>query len=176
MSDVMGSGDASPAGSQIDAGGRAPGLTFSDARDLYQDIILRHSRTPTHMRKLHPFDASASGDNPMCGDRCEVRLRFGENGSLHQVAFDGRGCAISMASADLMAETVQGRSPASARRLAADFTKLVRSGATDSTDPAIETLRPLSGVAEYPSRVKCATLPWAALIAALDGVRETSSE
>ncbi len=171
MSQGMGSGDLSPAGP-----GQSPGLPFIEARDLYQDIILRHSRAPTHMRKLDPFDASASGDNPMCGDRCEVRVRFGENGSLDQVAFEGRGCAISLASADLMAEAVQGRTPEDVRTLTEAFTGMVRSGGTDSTDAAIETLRPLSGVSEYLSRIKCATLPWAALIAALDGVGETTSE
>jgi nitrogen fixation NifU-like protein len=150
--------------------------SFTDVRDLYHDVILRHSRAPSHMRKLEPFDASASGDNPMCGDRCEVRVRFGNNGSLDQVAFEARGCAISLASADMMAEAVQGRTPASARELTTAFTQLVRSGVTDNDDAAIATLRPLSGVSEYPSRVKCATLPWAALIAALDGLGETSSE
>jgi nitrogen fixation NifU-like protein len=150
--------------------------TFPDVRDLYQDIILRHSHAPLHMRKLEPFDAAAKGDNPMCGDRCEVRVRFGQDGSLDQVAFEARGCAISLASADLMAEAVQGTTPDTARNLAGQFTQLVRTGDTDSTDAALETLRPLAGVSEYPSRVKCATLPWAALIAALDGAGETSSE
>jgi nitrogen fixation NifU-like protein len=161
------------------AGDKSPDPDFAaqlDVGDLYQDIILTHSRAPTHMRRLETFDAAAKGDNPMCGDRCEVRIAFGENGSLDQVAFEARGCAISLASADLMAAAMQNRQPQEARRLAAEFTKLVRHGQTESTDPAINTLRPLSGVAEYPSRVKCATLPWAALIAALDGVGETSSE
>ena len=75
-----------------------------------------------------------------------------------------------------MAEAVQGTTPDTARNLVGQFTQLVRTGDTDSTDAALETLRPLAGVSEYPSRVKCATLPWAALIAALDGAGETSSE
>lgn len=149
---------------------------FDDLRDLYQDIILRHSREPANRRMLEPFDAASEGDNPLCGDRCEVRLRFAPDGALGDVAFDGRGCAISMASADLMADAVRGRSRESARQLAEEFRRLARTGTSASTDPAIETLRPLSGVSEYPSRVKCATLPWAALVAALDGVREASSE
>ena len=149
---------------------------FSDVRDLYQDIILRHSRAPAHMRRLDPFDAAAQGDNPMCGDRCEVRLRFGAGGDLADVAFECRGCAISLASADLMAATLRGRSPDEARALAQDFAYLVRHGATESSDPAMETLRPLAGVSDYPSRIKCATLPWAALIAALNGATEATSE
>jgi nitrogen fixation NifU-like protein len=149
---------------------------FDDVRDLYQDVILRHGRNPVHMRRLDPYDARAAGDNPMCGDQCEVRIRFNETGALHEIAFEARGCAISMASADLMAEAIRGRTPESARALAEDFKTLVRTGQTGSTDTAIDSLRPLSGVAEYPSRIKCATLPWAALVAALDGVQEATSE
>ena len=149
---------------------------FDDVRDLYQDIILRHGRNPVNMRRLDPYDAASSGDNPMCGDRCEVRVRFAPDGTLDEVAFEARGCAISMASADLMAEAVSGRAQGAARALAADFAVLARTGQTGSDDPAIEALKPLSGVAEYPSRIKCATLPWAALIAALDGVKEATSE
>jgi nitrogen fixation NifU-like protein len=145
-------------------------------RDLYQDTILRHARTPLHREALSPFDAEAAGDNPMCGDRCTVRVRFGDAGGLARVAFEGRGCAISMASADLMAEVVEGLDTAAARALAADFRVLAKTGDVDRHDAAIAALRPLSGVAEYPSRVKCATLPWAALIAALDGAKEASSE
>ncbi len=149
---------------------------FDDVRDLYQDIILRHSKQPRHMHRLEPFDAAARGDNPMCGDRCEVRVRLGEDGALETVAFEARGCAISMASADLMAEVATGRSQAAARALATSFRELVKTGESGSDDPAIETLKPLSGVAEYPSRIKCATLPWAALLAALDGAVEATSE
>ena len=149
---------------------------FDDVRDLYQDVILRHGRNPVNMRRLDPYDAKSSGDNPMCGDRCEVRVAFAADGALRDVAFEARGCAISMASADLMADAVRGRTPQSARTLAASFAQLARTGETADHDPAIETLRPLSGVSEYPSRVKCATLPWAALVAALDGVQEASSE
>jgi len=149
---------------------------FDDVRDLYQDIILRHSRNPTHMRRLEPFDAAAQGDNPMCGDRCEVRIRFAPDGALGALGYEARGCAISMASADLMVGAAQGRTQVETRALAEDFFALVRTGATDSTDAALEQLKPLSGVAEYPSRIKCATLPWAALLAAMDGAREATSE
>jgi nitrogen fixation NifU-like protein len=149
---------------------------FDDVRDLYQDIILRHSRQPLHMRRLENFDAKALGDNPMCGDRCEVRLRLEPDGSIADIAYEARGCAISLASADLMAEATVGRTQAQVRALAEDFFGLVRTGATESGDPALEQLRPLSGVAEYPSRIKCATLPWAAALAALDGAGEATSE
>jgi nitrogen fixation NifU-like protein len=149
---------------------------FEDVKDLYQDIILRHGRNPVHMRKLDPYDAASKGDNPMCGDRIEVRLRLAPNGDLQDIAFEARGCAISMASADLMAEALTNRTQHEARQLAADFATLAKTGHTDSRDPAIETLKPLAGVSDYPSRVKCAVLPWAALTAALDGVKESTSE
>jgi nitrogen fixation NifU-like protein len=151
-------------------------MVSEDVRTLYQDVILRHARNPEHRRALDPFDTQAAGDNPMCGDRCTVRVRFGEPHTLAEVAFEGRGCAISMASADLMAGVVQGRSIDDVRDMAAAFTTLAKTGTTTAGDDAMEQLRPLSGVAEYPSRVKCATLPWAALIAALDGAKEATSE
>jgi nitrogen fixation NifU-like protein len=151
-------------------------MNFDNVRDLYQDVILRHSKAPRHMHRLEPFDAAAFGDNPMCGDRCEVRVRYGKDGSLDQVAFEGRGCAISLASADLMAEATAGRAVRDVRALAEDFFEMVRSGDAGTSEGAMAALKPLSGVAEYPSRIKCATLPWAALLAALSGETEASSE
>ena len=145
---------------------------FQDVRSLYQDVILERGRNPRHMHRLDPFDARASGDNPMCGDQVEVRLTFAPDNTVAELAFEGRGCAISLASADLMAEVVRGRSEAELRRLAAAFGTLAKTGDAPSTDAALDMLRPLSGVSEYPSRVKCATLPWAALISALDSGQE----
>ncbi len=154
--------------------------SLDDLRDLYQDVILDHGRHPRHGHRLAAFDASAKGDNPMCGDRVEVFVRRAPDGAIAETGFEARGCAISIASADLMAETVAGKRPEDARALFAAFRDLVRTGtcpACDATlaDP-LERLAPLAGVHEYPSRVKCATLPWHALIAALDGAQEASSE
>lgn len=148
---------------------------FDDVRDLYQTIILERGRNPHHMHRLEPFDACASGDNPMCGDQVEVRVAFGPDSTVAEAAFEARGCAISMASADLMADVIRGRDDAAIRALAADFEELARTGDTASSDAAMEVLRPLSGVSEYRSRVKCATLPWSALIAALDRRRGDAS-
>ena len=150
--------------------------SFDDVRDLYQNIILDRGRNPHHMHRMEPFDACAAGENPMCGDQVEVRVRFGPGSVVSEAAFEARGCAISMASADLMAEVVRGRDADAIRSLAADFGALARNGASASADPAMATLQPLSGVSEYRSRVKCATLPWSALIAALDGAKETSHD
>jgi nitrogen fixation NifU-like protein len=149
---------------------------FDDLRDLYQDVILDHGRRPRHGTRLAAFDASAKGDNPMCGDRVQVFVRHDDAGRIAAAGFEARGCAISIASADLMAEVVAGLSDTQAQALAARFRELARTGEAAGEDTAIERLRPLAGVHEFPSRVKCATLPWHALLAALDGREEASSE
>ena len=151
-----------------------------DLADLYQEVILEHSRRPRHGHRLECFDATARGDNPMCGDRIRLYLRHAPDGSIAEAGFEARGCAISVASADLMAEVLRGRSEAEARQIFAAFRELARTGRTPETAgpeaEALETLQALAGVHAYPSRVKCATLPWHALIAALDGGKEASSE
>jgi nitrogen fixation NifU-like protein len=153
---------------------------FDDLRDLYQEVILDHGRRPRHAHRPENFDATAKGDNPMCGDRIQVWLRRAPDGAIAEVGFDARGCAISVASADLMAETVQGKRPEDARALFAAFREMARTGTCPDCDGALaeplERLQPLSGVHEYPSRVKCATLPWHALVAALSGEKDASSE
>ncbi len=154
--------------------------TFDDLRDLYQEVILDHGRHPRYAHRLESFDATAKGDNPMCGDRIEVWVKLAPDGSIADTGFDARGCAISVASADLMAETVRGRSPGDTRALFEAFREMARTGACPACDAALaeplERLQPLAGVHEYPSRVKCATLAWHALIAALAGSKEATSE
>lgn len=153
---------------------------FDELRDLYQEVILDHGRHPRHAGRPERFDATAKGDNPMCGDRVQVFVAYAPDGTISETVFDARGCAISVASADLMAETVRGRRPDDARALFAAFREMARTGACPACDGALaeplERLQPLSGVHEYPSRVKCATLPWHALVAALGGEKEASSE
>jgi nitrogen fixation NifU-like protein len=150
---------------------------FDDLRDLYQEVILDHGRRPRHAQRLAAFDATAKGDNPMCGDRVQVWVRHGADGRIAETGFEARGCAISVASADLMAEVVVGRSNEEVQALAEKFRDMARTGTTDDeADATLERLRPLAGVHEFPSRVKCATLPWHALLAALQGRSEASSE
>lgn len=157
----------------------APADSFADLRDLYQEVILDRGRKPRHGARLADFDVTAKGDNPMCGDRVQVWVKFAEDGRIARTGFDARGCAISIASADLMAETVEGRDKADTRALFAAFRDMARTGVCPHCGPDLaepmERLAPLSGVHDYPSRVKCATLPWHALIAALDGTREATS-
>jgi nitrogen fixation protein NifU and related proteins len=153
---------------------------FGDLRDLYQDVILDHGRKPRNFRRLDGATSASRGDNPMCGDRMELFLRMSADGRIEDAAFQGRGCAISMASASLMTDTIKGKTPAQARLMGDHFRALAMSGncpecGADLADD-MERLAPLSGVHEFPSRVKCATLAWHTLNAALDGAKEASSE
>lgn len=144
---------------------------FDDVRDLYNATIMERGRKPTHMRRLDAFDATAKGDNPMCGDRVQVWVKLGADGAIADTGFEARGCEISRASADLMIEVVQGRSPADTKALFAAFREMLKSG--DCPDcTALQPLRPLASVHEYPSRIKCATLAWQALTTALDRTTE----
>jgi len=153
---------------------------FDELRDLYQEVILDHGRHPRNHRRLQDADRSAKGDNPMCGDRVEVFLRLGPDERIAEATFEGRGCAISLASASLMTEIVPGRTAAEARAIGAALRTLARTGTCPACAPAvaeaIERLAPLGGVSEYPSRVKCATLAWHALDAALSGEGRATSE
>ena len=142
---------------------------FDDVRDLYNQTILTRGRAPKHMHRLATFDATAKGDNPMCGDRVEVWLKYAEGGAIAETGYLARGCEISVVSADLMVEAVQGQSPADTKALFAAFRTLVQTGECPDCTEALAPLQPLSAVHKYASRVKCATLPWLALLAALDG-------
>ncbi len=149
---------------------------FEDVRDLYSASIVERGRRPQHMRRLEAFDATAKGDNPMCGDRVQVWVRYEADGTIAESGFEARGCEISKAAADLMVEAVQGQSPADTKALFARLREMVQSGECPEHDAALVAMRPLAAVHEYKSRVKCVTLPWHALIGAIEGKGETSSE
>lgn len=139
---------------------------FADLRDLYSDAIRAHGRRPAHARKPDGFDASARGDNPMCGDRVQVFVRR-DGDRVAEAGFEARGCEITTASADMMCEAVAGLPADEVRRLAGEVERMARTGSCPDCDAVLERLRPLSAVHEYPSRVRCATLPWDALVSAL---------
>ena len=151
-------------------------MSHADVRDLYQEIVLQHGRHPRHAGRPERYDATAKGDNPMCGDRVQVFVSYSADGRIVDPRFDARGCAISIASADLMAEAVAGLAPERAREIFAGFRDMAHTGACPEGDTWTELLRPLAGVHAYPSRVKCATLPWHALMAALNGEGQATSE
>ncbi|HEX4964185.1 MAG TPA: SUF system NifU family Fe-S cluster assembly protein [Thermoanaerobaculia bacterium] len=141
---------------------------MSELRDLYQEIILDHNRHPRNFGPLAAANHQAEGNNPLCGDRVTVRLDV-EGGIVQDLAFQGVGCAISMASASLMTEALKGRTVEEARRLFHVFHDLLTTG--EVRDPGgsadLGKLAVFTGVREYPMRVKCATLPWHTLLAAL---------
>jgi nitrogen fixation NifU-like protein len=151
-------------------------MNSPDAADLYQDIVMRHSRTPKHKRDLAHYDVQSEGNNPLCGDRVAVRVCFDPDGHIADCAYDARGCAISLASSDLMAEAVRGMGREDIVDLNSHVQAMLRSGDIAEIDDAHGDLRALSGVAAYKSRIKCASLPWAALIAALEGKNTATSE
>ncbi|HEY4133966.1 MAG TPA: SUF system NifU family Fe-S cluster assembly protein [Alphaproteobacteria bacterium] len=147
---------------------------MSDLRDLYQEVILDHSKKPRNFGPLDHANHEAKGHNPLCGDRVTVFLDLAADGTVKDVHFQGSGCAISMASASLMTELVKGKTEAEARALFGKFHALVTgeeqpAGDVDGDD--MDRLEPLTGVREFPMRVKCATLPWHTFIAALDEKR-----
>jgi nitrogen fixation NifU-like protein len=136
-----------------------------ELNDLYRDVILDHNRQPRNFGPLEPADASVEGFNPMCGDRLTLRLRMSD-GTISDIRFEGQGCAISTASASLMTEAVKGKTREQALRLFDEVHDLLTDDAAAAGE-ALGKLAALSGVREYPARVKCASLCWHTLASAL---------
>ena len=136
-----------------------------ELNDLYRDVILDHNRRPRNFGPLEPADASAEGLNPLCGDRLVVRLNL-RGDVIDDIRFEGQGCAISTASASLMTEAVKGRSRADALALFERVHRLLTEDDAQATD--LGKLAALSGVREFPARVKCASLCWHTLVSALE--------
>ena len=136
-----------------------------DLKELYRDVILDHNRQPRNFGPLEGANHHAEGNNPLCGDRLSLAVRL--NGErIEDIRFEGRGCAISTASASLMTEAVKGKDRASARQLF-DRVHALLTQPDGAPDPALGKLAALSGVREFPARVKCASLCWHTLNAAL---------
>lgn len=147
----------------------------SDLSALYRDIIIDHNKSPRHFGSLPPPRKEADGYNPLCGDRLTVYLKCPED-CIKDVSFEGRGCAISVASASLMTESIRGLTANQTKKLIKDVLALL-TGADEAPEPQMMgKLGALAGVRDYPSRVKCATLAWHTLQTALDGGHETSTE
>ena len=141
----------------------------SNLRELYQEIILDHSRHPRHFGALPAANHMAEGHNPLCGDRVKVYLKVDADERISDVSFEGRGCAISVASASLMTEMLKGRSVAQAGKLMGGFIELVKGEDVQGLDADDrERLEVMAGVSAFPMRVKCATLAWHAMKAALE--------
>ena len=141
---------------------------MSDLRDLYQEVILDHSKRPRNFHAIADASRKAEGYNPLCGDRETIYVVL-EGDRVRDVAFQGAGCAISTASASMMTESVKGKTREEAEALFTRFHQLItgKNGETGENAPELGKLEVFSGVREYPVRVKCATLPWHTLKAAL---------
>jgi nitrogen fixation NifU-like protein len=140
-----------------------------DLRELYQDVILEHSKAPRNYRELSAANRKAEGFNPLCGDRYIVYLDL-DGDAVRDIAFQGSGCAISKASASLMTQSVKGKTQSQIEQLFQDFHKIVTGQTSaESSAPEVSKLSVFAGVSAYPVRVKCATLAWHTLRAALAG-------
>lgn len=148
---------------------------MSDLRDLYQDVILDHSKTPRNFRAQPSANHKAEGFNPLCGDRFTVYVTM-DGGAIKDVSFQGSGCAISKASASMMTQSVKGKTMAEAEKIFERFHEMVTGHAESHTgESELGKLTVFSGVSEFPVRVKCATLAWHTLHAALEGKQDPVS-
>ena len=149
---------------------------MSDLRELYQEVILDHGKRPRNFR--HPADANreAKGDNPLCGDKVTIYLKLDAAKRIEDVAFQGRGCAISTASASMMTEILKGKTEAEAEALFGAFHTMCTTddvpAVAENLQDDFDRLQVMSGVRQYPMRVKCATLAWHTMKAALEGTGE----
>ena len=145
-------------------------------KELYQDIILEHGKNPRNFGKCSGHNHEAKGHNPLCGDQVKVYLKLNQDKKVDEVSFEGSGCAISMASTSIMTELVKGKSFENAKKIVDEFLNMIKSGKEMKTnilsEDQITKIMSLSGVKQYPMRVKCATLSWHTLISAMDGKKK----
>lgn len=152
---------------------------MSQSGDLYQELILDHQKSPRNYGDLPNANRRAEGHNPLCGDNLTLAVQLNPEGIIEDLRFKGSGCAISRASASLMTQALKGRTVAQAEALFTLFHDLVSGRVpSDSQDEALGKLKVFAGVHDYPSRVKCASLAWHTMKAALDekGPKEISTE
>jgi nitrogen fixation NifU-like protein len=149
-------------------------MTDANLKALYRETVLTHSRQPHNFRRLETADRQAEGHNRLCGDKLTVYLALADE-HLDQVTFEGTGCAIAMASASIMTDAVTGKSLREAGMLVAQVLDAFTPGKAEDGIASLGEMAALAGVRAYPSRVKCATLAWQTLSAALRGARDTVS-
>lgn len=147
---------------------------MNDLQDLYQELILDHNRSPRNHRCIEDADRKAAGYNPLCGDRVTVYLSLNDD-IVEDISFEGSGCAISTAAASLMTQAVKGKSIEDAEALFEKFHRMVIDDADydENAGPDLGKLLALEGVKQFPARVKCATLVWHTLKAALNSAEES---
>ena len=150
-------------------------------KELYQEIILDHGKNPRNLRRTENFNKDAKGHNPLCGDKVHVYLKLNENKKVEDISFEGQGCAISMASASIMTDLVKGKEEHEVKEIVSDFLDMIKEKDELNNNILHEDdktkLMCLSGVKQYPMRVKCATLSWHTLTSAIDNTQvEINSE
>ena len=145
-------------------------------KELYQEIILEHGKNPRNIGKTENFNKDAKGHNPLCGDSVHVFLKLDNKNKVEDISFEGSGCAISMASASIMTDLVKGKEEKEVREIINDFLGMIKINpnlkSKNLNDDEKTKLMCLSGVKQYPMRVKCATLSWHTLISAIDNKNE----
>ena len=147
-----------------------------NTKELYQEIILEHGKNPRNLRKTDNFNKDAKGHNPLCGDNVHVYIKLNEKKKVEDISFEGSGCAISMASASIMTSLVKGKEENEIKEIIKDFLGMIKINpglkSKNLNDDEKTKLMCLSGVKQYPMRVKCATLSWHTLISAIDNKKE----
>ena len=145
-------------------------------KELYQEIILEHGKNPRNLRKTDNFNKDAKGNNPLCGDNVHVYLKLDEKKKVEDISFEGSGCAISMASASIMTDLVKGKEEPEVKEIVNDFLDMIKENpelkSKNLKEDEKTKLMCLSGVKQYPMRVKCATLSWHTLVSAFDNNEE----
>ena len=145
-------------------------------KELYQEIILEHGKNPRNLRKTENFNKDAKGHNPLCGDNVHIYLKLNGQRIVEDISFEGSGCAISMASASIMTDLIKGKNENEAKEIVKDFLGMIKENPELNSENLKEDektkLMCLSGVKQYPMRVKCATLSWHTLISAIDNTQE----
>ena len=143
-----------------------------DVKQLYQDIILDHGKNPRNFGKCEKFTHQAKGHNPLCGDQVQVYLKLNKEKKVEDLTFEGSGCAISIASTSIMTELVKGKSIEIAKKIVIDFLNMIKNSPEIKSNDLNENQKiqvmSLSGIKQYPMRVKCATLAWHTLTSAID--------
>ena len=141
-------------------------------KELYQEIILEHGKNPRNIGKTEDFNKDAKGNNPLCGDKVHVYLKLNDQRKVEDISFEGKGCAISMASASIMTDLIKGKSDNEAKEIIEDFLGMIKENPELKNkilnDDDKTKLICLSGVKQYPMRVKCATLSWHTLVSEME--------
>ena len=147
-----------------------------NTKELYQEIILDHGKNPRNLGKTENYNKEAKGHNPLCGDKVHIFLKLDENKKIKDISFEGSGCAISMASASILTDLIKGKEENEIKEIVRDFLEMIKTKENlenkSLTEDDITKLMCLSGVKQYPMRVKCATLAWHTLTSAIENKKE----